>query len=119
MTITSKIIEIGPNAIVESDPIAILFGPEATSNLKSVAVIQDFEDDHPKFNLKRGSQIKIHDTTYTITFCGELVNANLQGVGHVTLCFTPIPETPLESVIYLSPEKFPKFSVDDKITYIF
>ncbi|KRN62674.1 PTS glucitol/sorbitol transporter subunit IIA [Pediococcus inopinatus] len=119
MMITSEVTEIGPNAIVESDPIAILFGPEATNNLKDVAVIQKFDVRHPEFNLRRGSQISIRNHTYTVTFCGKLVNANLQGVGHVTLCFSAIPETPLESAIYLSPEKFPGFTVGDKIIYTF
>lgn len=117
--ITSKIVEIGPNAIVENDPLVILFGPEATSNLKDVAVIQKFDGPHPEFKLKRGSQIKIREHSYTVSFCGKLVNANLQGVGHATLCFEPIPDTPLESAVYLSPEKFPGFAVGDKLTYIF
>lgn len=116
--ITSEVIEIGPNAIVENDPLVILFGPEATSNLKDVAVIQKFAKQPLELNLRRGSQIKIRDHTYKVTFCGKLVNANLQGVGHATLCFEPVPDTPLESAIYLSPEKFPEFSVGDKITYI-
>lgn len=117
--ITSEIVAIGKNSIVENDPLVILFGPEATNSLKDVALIQKFDQKAPKFNLKRGARIRIREHEYEITFCGKLVNANLSGVGHATLCFEPIPDTPLQSAIYLSPEKFPGFSVGDKITYIF
>ncbi|WP_412990074.1 PTS glucitol/sorbitol transporter subunit IIA [Pediococcus siamensis] len=117
--VTSEIVAIGKNAIVENDPLVILFGPEATHNLKDVAVIQKFTATHPEINLRRGSKIKVRDLSFEVTFCGKLVNANLNGVGHATFCFEPVPDTPLQSAIYLTPERFPGFSVGDKITYIF
>ena len=49
---------------------------------------------------------------------GSLVNNNLQMIGHTTLEFKPVPEKPLESAIYLTPNQFPEFKVGEEIIYM-
>ncbi|GEP19719.1 PTS glucitol/sorbitol transporter subunit IIA [Pediococcus argentinicus] len=116
--ISSKIIEIGKQAISKSDPLAILFDESATDDLKQVAIIQQFDKQSNKqLDIKAGSQIEIGDNEYEVKAVGKLVNGNMQNIGHATLVFDKIPETPLASAIYLEPYTFPEFKVGASINY--
>ena len=112
--ISAKVKSIGPEAIAKQDRLAILFDETATPDLKKIAVVQEIEQ---QFNLKAGSQIVIGEQTYDVKFVGSLVNQNLQSIGHTTLVFKEVPEQPLASAIYLSPDVFPDFKVGETIQY--
>jgi PTS system glucitol/sorbitol-specific IIA component len=117
--ISAKIISIGSDAISEEDALAILFDETATPDLKKVAIIQAIADQqNQKFDLKKGGKIKIGEIEYQIEFIGSLVNTNLQMIGHTTLAFKDVPEKPLESAIYLTPNQFPEFKVGEEILYM-
>ena len=71
-TVTS----IGPQAISEQDPIIILFGEEATEDIRQVSVIQAFEDGREMIELKKGQTIKFDNQSYTIEAVGSLAVDN-------------------------------------------
>lgn len=113
-TVTS----IGPQAISEKDPIIILFGEEATEDIRQVSVIQAFEKESEAIDLKEGHMIKFDDQAYTIEAVGSLAVDNLNSIGHITLSFTDVPaEDQLGNGIYLSPKTLPVISVGTKISY--
>ncbi|MFS7002080.1 PTS glucitol/sorbitol transporter subunit IIA [Carnobacterium maltaromaticum] len=113
-TVTS----IGPQAISEQDPIIILFGEEATEDIRQVSVIQAFEDGREMIELKKGQTIKFDNQSYTIEAVGSLAVDNLNSIGHITLSFTEVPaEDMLGNGIYLSPQELPTISVGTKISY--
>lgn len=117
--ISAKITNVGTDAISKKDGLVILFDKTATPDIKKVAVIQEIQNlDQVKFELKKGSIIRIGSEEYKISFVGSLVNQNLQTIGHTSLIFKDVPTNPLESAIYLVPDKFPVFNVGDSIQYI-
>ncbi|MBC9824250.1 MAG: glucitol/sorbitol system component [Carnobacterium sp.] len=109
---------IGENAISKKDPMIILFGEQATDDIRTVAIIQSFEEDKETTKLKPGSTISFGEKKYVIETVGSLANENLNTIGHVTLSFSEVPEDDrIESGVYLSPYELPEVSIGTKITY--
>lgn len=117
----ASIVSIGEEAVAGDDPLVILFGEGATDALKRVALVQRFEDPtaQAELTLKPGDAVRIDDTPYTIQAVGHLANANLQSLGHAALVFSPVPaEDMLQSALYLTPTKRPRFEVGTTLTYV-
>ncbi|WP_238526684.1 PTS glucitol/sorbitol transporter subunit IIA [Carnobacterium sp. 17-4] len=109
---------IGENAISKKDPMIILFGEQATEEIRTVAIIQSFEKDKETIKLQAGDTISFDEKVYTIETVGSLANENLNTIGHITLSFSEVPgDDRIESGIYLSPHELPEVSVGTKITY--
>ena len=109
---------IGENAISKKDPMIILFGEQATEEIRTVAIIQSFEKEKETVKLKPGQKISFDEKIYTIKTVGSLANENLNTIGHITLSFSEVPgDDRIESGIYLSPHELPEVSVGTKITY--
>lgn len=118
--VVGTVTEIGKSAINQKDPIVILFGEQATEELRTVSVIQDFnESDQERIDLEKGDKISFDGRAYTILEVGSLANENLKTIGHATLNFSSVPkEDKLANGIYLEPFDLPKFKVGTKIDYI-
>ncbi|WP_414838773.1 PTS glucitol/sorbitol transporter subunit IIA [Carnobacterium sp. TMP28] len=113
-TVTS----IGEQAISKKDPIIILFGEQATKDLRSVSIIQSFKEGQEKVKLMPGKSVFFDDQEYTILEVGSLANEHLNTIGHVTLHFSEVPsEDRLASGLYLKPFKVPKIKVGSMIHY--
>ncbi|MCA9766270.1 MAG: PTS glucitol/sorbitol transporter subunit IIA [Carnobacterium sp.] len=113
-TVTS----IGEQAISKKDPIIILFGEQATQDLRSVSIIQSFKEGQEKVKLMPGKSVFFDDQEYTILEVGSLANEHLNTIGHVTLNFSEVPsEDKLASGLYLKPFKVPKIEVGTMIHY--
>lgn len=109
---------IGENAISKKDPMIILFGEQATEEIRTVAIIQSFEEDKETVKLQTGDTISFDEKVYTIETVGSLANENLNTIGHVTLSFSEVPKDDrIESGIYLAPHELPEVSVGTKISY--
>ena len=109
---------IGENAISKKDPMIILFGEQATDDIRTVAIIQSFEEDKETVKLQSGDTISFDEQVYTIETVGSLANENLNTIGHITLSFSEVPEDDrIESGVYLSPYELPEVSIGTKITY--
>ena len=109
---------IGENAISKKDPMIILFGEQATEEIRTVAIIQSFEKEKETVKLKPGQKISFDEKIYTIKTVGSLANENLNTIGHVTLSFSEVPEDDrIESGIYLTPYELPELTIGTKISY--
>ena len=98
-TITS----IGANAIDPKENIVILFGEQATVEIKDVAIVQRFDDETPQssFVFKKDDSVTIDGQTYLALYVGQLVQSNIKAIGHATLIFTShVPEEKLTKCIY-------------------
>ncbi|WP_297817232.1 PTS glucitol/sorbitol transporter subunit IIA [uncultured Lactobacillus sp.] len=120
----AKILEVGKQAIDPRENIIIMFGDNATDELKNVSVIQKFDTDHSldNFVFEKGDQIKINSRFYEAIGVGSLVTTDMKDMGHATLVF--IDQTPqklMKNAIYLQKmdeEKIPNFVSGDEIEYI-
>lgn len=118
-TITS----IGANAIDPKENIVILFGEQATVEIKDVAIVQRFDDETPQssFVFKKDDSVTIDGQTYLALYVGQLVQSNIKVIGHATLIFTShVPEEKLQNAIYLDKKKdepMPQFKVGDWISF--
>lgn len=120
MNLTATITEIGPDALNPDDKMLILFDESATDALKTVTVIQRFEqrDQLSGFKFKADQTITINDQTYTITHVGKLADQNFTTIGHVALLFQAAPDVDrLESALYLTPSVMPEIHEGDTIVY--
>lgn len=116
----TKITAIGESAISQKDPLIILFGEQATEELRKVSVIQSAVSNGQVVFLKPEGKILFDDQEYTILDVGTLANENLNSIGHVTLNFAQPPEAKedrIENGVYLSPFDLPNLTVGSKITY--
>ncbi|WP_413524431.1 PTS glucitol/sorbitol transporter subunit IIA [Carnobacterium divergens] len=116
--LTGTVTSIGPQAISQKDPIIILFGEEATEDIREVSVIQAFPADKAAITLEVGQKVAFDDTVYTITAVGSLASDNLNSIGHITLSFTEVPtEGMLGNGIYLTPFDLPEIKEGTTIHY--
>ncbi|MER2181213.1 MAG: PTS glucitol/sorbitol transporter subunit IIA [Desemzia incerta] len=116
----TKITAIGNSAISKRDPLIILFGEQATEELRKVSVIQSKVSEDHLIELKTGGIIAFGEQEYEILDVGSLANTNLNSIGHVTLNFAQPPEAKedrIENGVYLTPFELPELSVGLEITY--
>lgn len=116
----TKITAIGDSAVSSKDPLIILFGEQATEELRKVAVIHRIVSEEQTVDLHSGGTISFGDQVYTIQHVGSLANANFNSIGHVTLIFSELPddeEDKIENGLYLSPYALPKLTEGLEVTY--
>lgn len=118
--LVTKITAIGEHAISTKDPMIILFGEQATEELRKVSVIQSNVSNDQVVTLEPDGKIMFGNQEYTILEVGSLANDNLNSIGHVTLTFAQPPETRadrIENGVYLSPFDLPELTVGVEISY--
>lgn len=114
----TTITAIGDSAISSKDPLIILFGEQASEELRKVSVIQRVVSEKQTIDLRAGGKVSFGEQEYTIQHVGLLANKNLNAIGHVTLIFSELPEEDaIENGIYLTPYQLPKLSVGTEIAY--
>lgn len=115
----SKIIEVGELAIMEEEPVLILFNDSAPPGLREVCIIHEFEEEVPAELLKEGSRIRFNDTEYEVIRIGHVANQTLQELGHISLYFDLNPdEDILPGSAALAPHVRPEVQVGDTIEFI-
>lgn len=116
----TKVTAIGDSAISSKDPLIILFGEQATDELRKVSVIHTVVSEKQTVDLHAGGTISFGNQIYTIQHVGSLANANFNAIGHVTLIFSELPDDEqdkIENGLYLSPYKLPNLTEGLEMTY--
>lgn len=114
----SKVIEIGELAIMEEEPVLILFNDSAPPGLREVCIIHEFEGAVPAELLRVGSRIRFNDQEYEVLKIGHVANQTLQELGHISLYFDLGEEEILPGSAALSPHERPDIHVGDTIEFI-
>lgn len=117
--IKTQITAIGDSAINTKDPLIILFGEQATEELRKVSVIQKTVSIEKKIDLHPGGTVTFGEQVYSIQHVGSLANANFNSIGHITLIFSELPEDKedrIENGVYLMPHELPILSVGTEIS---
>ncbi len=120
--ICSVIQSIGNNAYDKNEQFLILFGEEATPEMKNSSIIQSFMKSSAHLMLKPGDQIMFGDQTYEITACGHQTNDYLSNIGHTVLYFMDpkdLPEHASANSLALTPYQLPHLEVGMRICYKF
>lgn len=111
----TEIIRIGEQAVNE-EPLLILFGESVTPELAIHSIVQRKKDEQP-IELKIGSEIHFGEQVYHVTALGQLVNQNLNEIGHATLYFKK-SETTSANGVYLEPEVLPNVEAGMEISFL-
>lgn len=112
----STVTNIGANAISPNEQVMILFGDkEITENLQKVSVAQKFTT--PRQGFQISDEILIDGEKFEVEYKGKLVDQNFEELGHITLFFSEVPDTPQHNAIYLTPHRMPQVHVGSIIEY--
>ena len=116
--IQATVKHVGENAIDPQERMLILFGAEATDQLKKVSVIQEIAENQAAIHLNLGDTISFDEQVYTITHTGQLAQEQLNAIGHATIIFQEVPEEDsLANGIYVKPFEMPIISEGTLISY--
>lgn len=114
----SYITHIGKDAFEEAESMLVLFGEQATEMIRNVSVLQSFDEEESREQLREGHRILFGDNAYTIQHIGEQVNDNLSSLGHCVLIFKEKgEEDQLPNSIYLWPHQLPELAENMVISY--
>lgn len=111
----TEVLEIGENAeSFKEEQMLILFGKDAPGDLTEYSYsiqINPVEGDiHKKMTLS------FDDEPFEITAVGNVVEKNLNDLGHITLRFDGSEEAELPGTLYLENKELPTIEVGTKIT---
>lgn len=113
----TTITEIGDLvADFKEERLMILFGPQATPELRLISVIHDHEDEQKEVIVK-GGKLTIAGKEYTITEVGSAANANFDELGHVSIYFRSGENEVLPGAIIVEPNEWPDFEAGDEICF--
>lgn len=117
--VKATITAIGAQALSAKDPMVILFDESASPELREVALIQRFASTAAQQSLvlATGDSLIMAGKEYPITHIGQLVNENLQTIGHITLIFGSEGPRDLQNALYLSEKVKPDFKTGTEIVY--
>lgn len=114
----TKIVEIGP--IVEDfaeEFLLVLFGPQATAELRDICVIHE-SSDGPKGVIQKNSRLIIGNQEYHILDVGNEANSNFESLGHISIYFRDGENNEiLPGAILVEPRVFPILAVGDEIIF--
>lgn len=111
-TIVTEIGELVP-AFAE-ERLVVLFGPEATSELRAISVIHEAIEKQENA-LVVGRTLTIGTQRYEIIKVGAAANKNFDEHGHVSVYFQEGIDEVLPGAIIVGPGQFPEINVGDTI----
>ncbi len=107
--------EIGANVQdFQEEGIFITFGEHAPDTLKEYCYMIDVEKLLAEIEV--GNVLYINDIEYKITAVGEVVQKNLENLGHLTFSFTGDIEAELAGTLYLEKAEIPLLQIGDTIS---
>ncbi|MBL1229869.1 PTS glucitol/sorbitol transporter subunit IIA [Enterococcus sp. BWB1-3] len=98
----------------EEEQLVILFGPQATSELRSICIIHEASEEE-KNVLEIGKKVRFGTQQYEIIEVGSAANDNFNELGHVSIYFREGVNEVLPGAIIVSPGNFPKLAIGDTI----
>ncbi|MBO0451541.1 MULTISPECIES: PTS glucitol/sorbitol transporter subunit IIA [Enterococcus] len=116
--VKTKIVEIGSMVpAFEEERLVILFGPQATPELRDISVIHEVQE-QPNNSISVGGKLKMGNKVYNIEEVGSQANSNFDELGHISIYFRNEIGEILPGAIIVSPGEFPAFEVGDEIEFI-
>lgn len=117
--LTTRVTEIGEDAFFDGYPILILFNDSAPKGIREISIIHKFTTPATKETLKQGSKILFNEQEYVVEELGDVANATLYDLGHISLYFGLEEGTSLlPGSAKLYPYKVPTINVGDTITFV-
>ena len=111
----TTVVEIGELVSdFEEDQLVVLFGPQATPELRSICVIHEGEE-VAKDVLESGKKILFGTQEYTIREVGSAANETFNELGHVSIYFKDDAEELLPGAVMVTPSQFPLIQLGDTI----
>lgn len=96
----------------------ILFGPEATDELKEISVIHhNNNEERPDTCIKENGKLIIGNQEYNILQVGDEANQNFKMLGHIAITFSNSMQEILPGSILVAPKEFPKIEVTNQIIF--
>lgn len=110
----TEVTNIGPEAeLFKEEKMLILFGDNAPEGLAeycyNIVMAKSNEDITPEMSLT------FDDTSYQITAVGNVVDKNLNELGHITVKFTGETEAEMAGTLYVEKAEMPQLTVGTKI----
>lgn len=117
MEVKTTVLEVGElvPAFAE-EMLLVLFGPEATNELKPICVMHEFEETPTNF-LKVGTKFDMGGNTYTVTQLGSAANKNFDELGHISIYFKETEEELLPGAVIAEPAVFPNIESGDVLKF--
>lgn len=118
MELTTKVTNIGEMVPEFKEAgLLILFGPEATNELKPICVMHEFETEPSLEVLKENTRIEMGNKTYRIKKVGDAANQNFHELGHISIYFNEGSEDLLPGAVLAEPNVFPGIRKGDQIRF--
>jgi len=111
----TRIVDLGPEAeMFQEESMMILFGEKVPEDLANYAYIINVNP--VEGTIEEGMTVIIANESYKITAVGDVVNKNLNNLGHITLNFNGEVEAELPGTLYLEEKELPKVEAGTTIT---
>ncbi|MDY4761634.1 PTS glucitol/sorbitol transporter subunit IIA [Streptococcus thoraltensis] len=114
----TTVIAIGPEAegMIEGANMLILFGKGAPSDLAEFCFT--INNKELAGTIQTGGTVYIDELAFPITFVGELVEKNLQNLGHITISFDGSTAGTLPGTLHVSAKSLPKLSIGTSVRIV-
>ncbi|GMA09304.1 PTS sorbitol transporter subunit IIA [Tetragenococcus halophilus subsp. flandriensis] len=106
----TEIISVGEEAeLFEEEKMVILFGKNAPDTLKDYCY--NIQVNPVNGSITTGGKLNIGDTSFEITAVGEVVQKNLEDLGHITIKFDGSTTPELPGTLYVEDKDIPDLGV--------
>lgn len=111
----TKVVDLGAEAeMFQAEGMMILFGEEVPEDLANYAYIINVNP--VEGTIEKGMTLTIGGEFYEITAVGDVVNKNLNDLGHITLKFNGATEPELPGTLNLEEKALPQVEVGTVLT---
>lgn len=109
---------VGPEAqgMLEGANMIILFGEGAPADLAEYCFTID--NKNLSGSIRPGGTVLINDKSFPITAVGEIVEKNLNNLGHITIAFDGSKEGSLPGTLHVSAEELPDLNTGTLVKII-
>ena len=114
---TTTVTDLGDNfKDFISTKMMVLFMDNAPDELLDYCILHG--ENELKTDIQVGDILKINEKEYEITALGDVVNENLDKLGHITLKFDGSTTADLSGSLYLEEKEMPEIKIGDKIKVV-
>ncbi|GBD80539.1 hypothetical protein TEHD86_1948 [Tetragenococcus halophilus subsp. halophilus] len=111
----TEIIAVGPKAeLFKDEKMVILFGKDAPDALKDYCY--SIKINSVEGSITIDSTLTMGDTSYEVTAVGEVVQKNLEDLGHITIKFDGSTSAELPGTLYVEEKEIPELTIGTHIS---
>lgn len=111
----TEIIAVGPEAeLFKDEKMVILFGKDAPDTLKDYCY--SIKINSVEGSITTDSTLTMGDTSYEVTAVGEVVQKNLEDLGHITIKFDGSTSAELPGTLYVEEKEIPELTIGTHIS---